>query len=46
MSGGLTFGDALVALKAGRRVAREGWNGKGMWLSLSGPGVREAAVQP
>lgn len=41
MSGGLTFGDALVALKAGRRVAREGWNGKGMWLSLSGPGVRD-----
>lgn len=28
----LNFGDALVALKAGRRVAREGWNGKGMWL--------------
>lgn len=41
MSGGLNFGDALVALKAGRRVAREGWNGKGMWLSLSGPGVRD-----
>lgn len=37
----MTFGDALVALKAGRRVAREGWNGKGMWLSLSGPGVRD-----
>lgn len=33
---GLTFGDALKALKAGYRVAREGWNGKGMWLSLSG----------
>jgi hypothetical protein len=29
---GLTFGQALVALKQGRRVAREGWNGKGMWL--------------
>ena len=28
----MTFGDALVALKAGRRVARESWNGKGMWL--------------
>lgn len=37
----MTFGDALVALKAGHRVAREGWNGKGMWLSLSGPGVRD-----
>lgn len=34
---GLKFGDALEALKQGKRVAREGWNGKGMWLSLSGP---------
>ena len=32
-----SFGDAIVALKAGHRVARAGWNGKGMWLSLSGP---------
>jgi len=32
---GLTFGLALEALKAGKRVARSGWNGKGMWLSLS-----------
>lgn len=31
---GLTFGDALALLKAGRRVARTGWNGKGMWLAL------------
>ena len=34
-TGGLTFGLALEALKAGKRVARSGWNGKGMWLSLS-----------
>ncbi|POR42541.1 DUF2829 domain-containing protein [Methylobacterium sp. V23] len=33
----LAFGQAIAALKAGSRVAREGWNGKGMWLSLSGP---------
>lgn len=32
----MTFGDAIVALKAGQRVARAGWNGKGMWLALSG----------
>lgn len=32
---GMTFGDALEALKVGQKVAREGWNGKGMWLSLS-----------
>lgn len=33
---GLTFGLALDALKAGKKVARAGWNGKGMWLALSG----------
>lgn len=32
---GMTFGLALDILKAGKRVARAGWNGKGMWLSLS-----------
>ena len=28
------FGTALAALKDGKTVAREGWNGKGMWLAL------------
>ena len=28
----LSFGDAVAALKEGLRVAREGWNGKGMFL--------------
>lgn len=32
------FGFALSALRAGKRVARSGWNGKGMWLALS-PGT-------
>ena len=30
----LTFGLAIEALKQGDRVARAGWNGKGMWLHL------------
>ena len=34
----LSFGDAIILLKAGHKVARLGWNGKGMWLALS-PGV-------
>jgi hypothetical protein len=41
----LTFGDALHFLKQGKRVARAGWNGKGMWLGLhkeSGTYYREA----
>ena len=31
------YGDAIRALKAGQRVARAGWNGKGMWLELQRP---------
>jgi len=30
----MKFGEAIEALKEGRRVARQGWNGKGMWLVL------------
>lgn len=37
---GMTFGLALEALKLGHKVARTGWNGKGMWLSLSCDGSR------
>lgn len=28
----MDFGDAIRALKAGSKVARSGWNGKGMFL--------------
>ena len=31
---GVSFGHAVELLKAGNRVAREGWNGKSMWLGL------------
>ncbi len=31
---GLSFGLAIEALKMGKKVARKGWNGKGMWLVL------------
>lgn len=30
-----SFGWAIEALKSGHRVARQGWNGKNMWLSYS-----------
>ena len=36
-SDALSFGHALVALKAGESVARAGWNGKDMWLHLQRP---------
>lgn len=35
----MDFGDAIRALKTGKKVARAGWNGKDMWLSLSCPGT-------
>jgi len=31
---GMTFGDAIEAIKKGYKVARAGWNGKGMFLFL------------
>lgn len=33
----MDFGIALAFLKQGFRVARKGWNGKGMWLMLCIP---------
>ena len=42
---GMSFGDAIAALKAGQKVARAGWNGKGMWIGVHSEGgtfVREA----
>lgn len=41
----LTFGSAIEALKSGLRVCRAGWNGKGMWLSLSCDGSRDVAAE-
>ncbi len=39
----LNFGKAIAALKSGKLVAREGWNGKGMWLILiAGEAVAQA----
>lgn len=31
---GLSFGLAIEAMKSGKKVARKGWNGKGMYLWL------------
>ena len=31
---GMSFGLAVEAMKKGSKVARAGWNGKGMWLAL------------
>lgn len=33
----MTFGEALELLKKGRKIARKGWNGKGLWLEIQNP---------
>ena len=42
---GLTFGLAIEAMKTGKKVARAGWNGKGMWVVLVS-GTPEVALRP
>ena len=44
--GGLGFGSAIQALKDGRKVARAGWNGKGMWLVLQVPDAHSKMTLP
>ncbi len=41
----MTFGMAIEGLKQGMKVARSGWNGKGMWLLLV-PGTPSAQLHP
>lgn len=30
----MNFGQAIEMMKSGKRVARAGWNGKGMWIAI------------
>jgi hypothetical protein len=42
----MNFGDAISALKEGKRVSRAGWNGKGMWLELQVPDAHSKMTLP
>lgn len=42
----MNFGDAIAALKAGKKVARTGWNGKGLWLELQCPDAHSKMTLP
>mgnify|MGYP003645107157 CR=1 FL=1 len=44
----MNFGKAIEALKNGNKVARQGWNGKGMWLVLvpGSPNIKPVAGTP
>lgn len=40
---GMTFGHAIEMAKKGHKIAREGWNGKGMWVIFV-PGTKKAKL--
>lgn len=42
----LDFGGALAAMKQGKNVQREGWNGKDMYLAIQVPDENSANQQP
>jgi len=42
----MDFSSALLALKAGKRVARAGWNGKGMFIFLVPGSVFQVSRPP
>jgi hypothetical protein len=43
----MNFGQAIEAVKEGKKVAREGWNGKGMYVQLHcGTDFEWAIIEP
>lgn len=44
--GDLDFGGALEALRGGKRVARKGWNGEGMYVALQEPDEHSKMKRP
>jgi hypothetical protein len=42
----MDFGQALVELRAGHRVTRDGWNGAGQYIALQVPDERSKMKKP
>ena len=42
----MNFGEAIAYLKEGKKVARLGWNGKGLYLRLQRPGALSKMTLP
>lgn len=42
----MTFGDAIYFLKRGARLARKGWNGKGIFIELQMPDEHSKMSHP
>jgi len=41
-----SFGDAIALLKSGKKVARKGWNGKGIFIKLQVPDAHSKMTSP
>ena len=46
VTSGMTFGLAIEALKKGYKVARSGWNGKGIFIELQVPDINSKMTSP
>lgn len=42
----LTFSVALTLLKRGKKLQRDGWNGKGLWIELQRPDAHSKMTLP
>lgn len=42
----MNFGEAIELLKVGKKVARAGWNGAGLWLELQVPDSHSKMTLP
>ena len=42
----MNFGEALEALKDGKRVTRKGWNGRGIFIELQRPDENSKMTSP
>jgi hypothetical protein len=43
---GMNFGEALEALKAGKKCRRAGWNGKGIYIEMQRPDEHSKMTLP
>jgi len=46
LADGMNFGLAIEALRKGKKVARSGWNGVGLWLELQVPDAHSKMTLP
>jgi hypothetical protein len=42
----MNFGETLTLVKAGIKMTRAGWNGKGMWIEIQRPDIHSKMTLP